>query len=317
VLRRRTFLGATFLAGLDAFGIAGSGHRALAQTLQSLPEASTAAAPSVTARRAALLRAVHQIVDIPRVLDDPLAIPILGRLQPGELQAVLDNQSRALRASVAMRSRYAEDRLGAAVARGLNQYVILGAGLDTFAYRNPHARMSLRVFEVDHPATQRMKREQLEAAGIAVPTGTTFVPIDFETETLSQQLARHGFRFDQPAFFSLLGVVTYLTDSAVMDTMRMVASCADGSEIVFSFAVPDALLTAAQRSRRERAMTAVAALGEPWITFYEPAELAQALRDNGFSSTELFAPEDANRTYFAGRVDRLRTGTGHMMSARV
>ena len=273
--------------------------------------------PSATARGAALSRAVHQIIDFPRILDDPFALSILGTLAPGELQEAVDRQSRALRASIAMRSRYAEDRLAAAVARGIRQYVILGAGLDTFAYRNPHGERGLRVFEVDHPATQRYKRERLEAARIARPPGLTFVPINFETQTLPRELAAAGFRFDQPAFFSLLGVVIYLTDAAVMETLRVVASCPAGSEIAFSFSVPDKLLTEAQQRGRVLSMARVAALGEPWITFYEPSALASTLRARGFRSTEVFAPQDANHTYFADRIDGLRISTGHMMSARV
>ena len=216
-----------------------------------------------------------------------------------------------------MRSRYAEDRLAAAVARGVRQYVILGAGLDTFAFRNPHARLGLRVFEVDHPATQRFKRERVETAGIALPAETTFVPVNFETQTLPQQLLMAGFRFDQPAFFSLLGVVIYLTDAAVMETMRAVASCAAGSEIAFSCSVTDDLLTEGQLASRQNSMARLAALGEPWITFYDPSMLAAALLDQGFSTAEVLAPSDANRIYFADRMDGLRISSGHMMSARV
>ena len=273
--------------------------------------------PSATAFGAALSRAVHQIVDYPRIFDDPLALEILGPLAPGVLQRAVDTQSRGLRASIAMRSRYAEDRLAAAVARGVRQYVLLGAGLDTFAYRNPHAEAGLRVYEVDHPATQRAKRERLAGAGIGMPPSTTFVPIDFETQTIPAQLRAAGFRFDRPAFFSMLGVVIYLTDDAVMETMRVAASCAAGTEIVFSFSVPDALLTEAQQRGRARAMAQVAKLGEPWITFYEPSRLARELRGRGFSNAELFAPEDANRTYFADRIDGLRIATAYMMAARV
>jgi methyltransferase (TIGR00027 family) len=315
-LQRRSFVVASLFGGLSALGTSCS-RRAFAQAPRDGENTFNTGGPSATARQAALLRAVHQIIDIPRVLDDPFAIPILGGLRHDELQRAVDRQSRSLRASVVMRSRYAEDRLAAAVARGVRQYVILGAGLDTFGYRNPHARTGLRVFEVDHPATQRMKRARLEAAQIALPAATTFVPVDFETQTLSQQLGAHGFRFDEPAFFSLLGVVIYLSHAAVMDTMRVVGSCAPGTEIVFSFSVPDELLTHSQEAARKRAMTLVAAVREPWITFYEPGALAQTLHACGFSSTELFAPEDANRTYFAKRLDGLRTSTGHMMSAQV
>jgi methyltransferase (TIGR00027 family) len=314
---RRIFLARSLAGGVAALAANLGLGSALAQTLEPAGTRMDAGEPSATARGAALSRAVHQIIDFPHILDDPFAISILGPLPPGELQAAVDSQSRALRASIVMRSRYAEDRLAGAVARGVRQYVILGAGLDTFACRNPHAQLGLRVFEVDHPATQRFKRERLDKSRIALPPGVTFVPIDFETQTLPQELVAAGFRFDQPAFFSLLGVVIYLTDAAVMEAMRVVGSCVAGSEIAFSFSVPDDLLTEAQQSSRERSMAIVAALGEPWITFYEPATLANALRVRGFSTTEVFAPPDANRTYFADRIDGLRISSGHMMSARV
>src|SRR5580658_731298 len=175
---------------------------------------------SRTARRVAIRRAAHQLLDHPRVLDDPLALRIIGveaceelRSNPKEHHAF----SRAFRAFMAARSRYAEDELARAVAQGVTQYgvtqyVVLGAGLDTFAYRNPHA--GLRVFEVDHPATQAWKREQLEAADIQIPSSLTFVPIDFEQQTLADGLAPSGFNPKASAFFSWLGVTPYLTREA-------------------------------------------------------------------------------------------------------
>src|SRR5271168_1087136 len=170
---------------------------------------------SRTARRVAIRRAAHQLLDHPRVLDDPLALRIIGleaaeelRTNPKEHHAF----ARAFRAFMAARSRYAEDELARAVAHGVRQYVVLGAGLDTFAYRNPHA--GLRVFEVDHPATQAWKREQLQAGEIAIPASLTFVPIDFERQTLAAGLDQAGFDTRAAAFFSWLGVTPYLTREA-------------------------------------------------------------------------------------------------------
>jgi methyltransferase (TIGR00027 family) len=259
---------------------------------------------------------VHQIVDYPRVLDDPLALPIVQA--DAWLQTAIDRQSRGMRASIVMRSRYAEDRLVAAVARGVTQYVVLGAGLDTYAYRNPFAHAGLKVFEVDHPATQRWKRERLDSIGVQVPHPLTFVPIDFETQRLPDQLARAGFRSYRPAFFSLLGVVIYLSKPAAMETMRVVAACAPQSEVVFSFSVPDSMLSEPQRAARSRSMAQVAAAGEPWLSFFEPEALAAELRTLGFGTTELFSSDDANRAYFAARSDGLRMiGPGYMMAATV
>ncbi len=275
-------------------------------------------APSVTAQGAAVLRALHQVIDYPRILDDPLALPIIGRDGERGLQAAADLQAHGLRAFVALRSRYAEDRLAAAVARGVRQYVVLGAGLDTFAYRNPHSGRGLKVFEVDHPATQRWKLARLQAAGVSVPPDLTFVPVDFETQTLRGQLQRTGFRFNDPAFFSMLGVVVYLTESAVMQTMRFVSEGATGTEIVFEFSLPESRLTEAARLSRERSIARMVALGEPWLTFFEPESLADGLRAAGFNGVDMLQPADANVTYFSGRVDRLRIGgSGYIAAAQV
>jgi methyltransferase (TIGR00027 family) len=218
---------------------------------------------------------------------------------------------RVLRAGVAIRSRYAEDRLAAAVARGVAQYVLLGAGLDSFAYRNPFPE--LRVFEVDHPSTQARKRDRLRAAGIASPPGPTFVPIDFERETIVAALAAHGFDAHAPAFVAWLGVTIYLQRAAVLRTLAWAASLAAGSEIVFTYSVPRAAPSAAWSALAARAE----GHGEPWTTFFEPDELAAELRALGFVDLEDLAPEDAVARYCRGRGDGLRPGGwGHLMSAR-
>ena len=266
--------------------------------------------PSATAEGAALLRAAHQILDEPRVLDDPLALRILGAkresMRRADAQPLEAHELRALRAFVVMRSRYAEDRLREAVGRGVRQYVLLGAGLDTFAYRNPHP--DLRVFEVDHAATQAWKRERLRDAGIAMPSSVTFVAADFERQTLADVLGSTDLDRVRPTFFSWLGVTVYLSRHAVMETLRFVASAtAAGSEIVFSFAVSPSPLA-----------EHTAALGEPWRTFFDPPALAEELRRIGFGGVETLGPEEANRRYFANRADGLRVaGSGHLMAARV
>ncbi len=268
--------------------------------------------PSTTARRVAMLRAAHQILDDPKVLDDPIALRIIDPATEVALRGRLPDfrtpRLQLLRASMVMRSRYAEDRLAEAVARGVRQYVILGAGLDTFPYRNPFPESALHVFEVDYPATQVWKRRRLEAAGLAIPPTLTFVPIDFERETLENGLAGAGFRRDQPTFFSWLGVTMYLSREAVTRTLEWVAAgTPSGSEIVFSYVVSASPL--AQRA---------AALGEPWKTYFDPPALMSDLTRMGFGQVEDFGPEEANRRYFANRADGLHIGgTGRHMAARV
>lgn len=275
--------------------------------------------PSKTAFRVALRRAGHQILDDPRVFADPLALAIVGA-DAGELRSDETSQSRisrVMRAFMAVRSRYAEDGLAAAFEAGTREYVVLGAGLDTFAYRNPYP--GLRVFEVDHPATQGWKRRRLEAAGIAIPESMTFAPVDFERQTLAEGLAQAGFQRDQKAFFSWLGVVPYLTRSAALETLRFVASLPPGSEIAFDYARPPESLDPVSRQAVEALAARVAAAGEPFQTFFDPAELEAELRPMGFASFESLGSEEINARYFSGRSDGLRVGggAGRLMKARV
>ena len=300
------------LAGLAQLGVAGTAWAATRMD---------AGAPSETALGAAKLRAVHQILEYPRILHDPFALPILGPGGEAELRAVLAQYQlpfpRGMRAAMVLRSRYADDRFYAATRRGVRQYVVLGAGLDTFAYRNQYPDHMLQVFEIDHPATQAWKRARLREMHIPVPVSLRFAPVDFERQSLAEELSRAGFRRDRPAFFSWLGVSMYLTEGAVMATLRFVASLAPGSEIVFDFTVPASSRSPAGQAARAAAAAYVAKLGEPWITFFEPPALIERLQKSGFGQTEFLAPAEANRRYFAGRSDGFRAAGSHLMAALV
>ena len=164
---------------------------------------------SKTALGVAIRRAAHQLMDQPPVLDDPIALQLIGSAYPRHMERASHRVARDFRAFMAVRSRYVEDKLAEAVQQGTRQYVVLGAGLDTFAYRNRFP--SLRVFEVDFPATQEWKKQMLARALIAVPAGLTFVPLDFEHHTLAEGLRDAGFDTREPAFFGWLGVIPYLT----------------------------------------------------------------------------------------------------------
>ncbi len=275
---------------------------------------------SRTARRVAIRRAAHQLLDHPRVLDDPLALRIIGAEAAEELRSNPKEHhafSRAFRAFMAARSRYAEDELACAVARSVRQYVVLGAGLDTFGYRNPHA--GLRVFEVDHPATQAWKRERLQEAGIAVPAALTFVPVDFERQTLAEGLRLAGFDLSASAFFSWLGVTPYLTHEACVSTLSFVAKMPAGGGVVFDFAVDPALLNAGQRQALGALSERVARYGEPFQLFFDPRKLQEELKGMGFQRTECLQGKELNARYFKDRDDGLlvRGGLGHLMAAWV
>jgi methyltransferase (TIGR00027 family) len=324
-LSRRAFLGSLVAGGLGAamtdLGLA------MAQTDApvALPKnnANTRmdeGRPSVTAQFAAVLRAAHQLLDDPKILDDPLALRIIGGQAEARVRSSLDKFQvmPSLRALVVLRSRYAEDELARAVMRGVRQYVILGAGLDTFPYRNPHRVSNLRLFEVDHPATQRWKRSRLREAAIAIPDNLTFAPIDFERQTLLEGLRAAGFQAGQPAFFSLLGVVIYLSKEAVTETLKCIASLSPGNEIVFDYSIPASALNDRERSPREALAKRAAAIGEPWITYFDPDYLTGELSRLGFKYVDDLGPDEANDRYFKGRSDGLRVSvSSHLMKARV
>jgi len=281
------------------------------------------AIPSRTALSVALRRAAHQIYDSPVVFDDPIAVALLGATYAEELKRTPLRPDRpfsiALRAFLVARSRYAEDNLRIAVEGGVEQYVLLGAGLDTFAYRNPFAAQSLRVFEVDHPATQAWKRDLLESASIAIPADTAFVAVDFEGQTLADQLRQAGFRPDEPAFFSWLGVVPYLTDPAFHGTVSFVATMPPETGVVFDYAVGPASLTPGERAALGALARRVSAAGEPFQLFFQPDDLPQRLARAGFRHIEDLGRDQINARYFAAREDGMcvRGNHGHLLCARV
>jgi methyltransferase (TIGR00027 family) len=270
--------------------------------------------PSYTAMRAAAHRAAHQVVDEGRVFADPLALPVLGEAP----EAVFGDQlqrpaTQSMRFLIAARSRFAEESLAAAVGCGVRQYVLLGAGLDTFAHRNPFAHVGLRVFEVDHPATQGWKRVRLAEAGLTPPPSLTFAPVDFERQTLAEGLAAAGFDATQPAFFAWLGVVIYLTSAAVLETLRFVGALPLGSEVVFDYGVPRSAYPAAQRDYHARRDARMAALGEPWITRFDPAEIAVELTALGFDELEDLEPREIARRFLG--VEQPDSPGPHLMRA--
>jgi methyltransferase (TIGR00027 family) len=281
------------------------------------------ARPSRTALRVAMHRAAHQVFDHPRVLDDPIARAIIGPEAAAELDAAQarygEHVARNLRAFMAVRSRFAEDQLSASIERGVTQYVILGAGLDTFAYRNPHSEKSLRVFEVDYPATQEWKRGRLAAAGIAIPASVTYAPVDFERQTLSDGLRTAGFDPAKESFFSWLGVTMYLSLEAVMDTFQFIASTPVEGGVVFDYAVNRASLDPSAQVALDKLSGRVAAAGEPFQTFFDPAALADRLRRTGFRSVEDLGAEEINSRYFKDRSDGLSVAgrIGRLMNATI
>ena len=290
---------------------------------------------SLTAIGAARMRAAHLLLDDdPKIFRDDFALRFSGcesevslredtssglaeiaaKVGPEVAQRVL----QAGRAVMIMRSRYTEDALSQAIANGITRYVILGAGLDSFAWRHPQLASRVEVVEVDHPSSQQCKRRRLHELGIDQPPNLKLLPIDFETQTLLGGFRDGGYPLDKPAFFSWLGVTQYLTRETVLDTCKQVATLGSGTEISFMFVVQQSLLAHGDQRSLAMAAAAAAARGEPWLTFFEPDELTWQLHELGLTRVEHFSPEEANIRYFAGRRDGLHVpGVEHVMLARV
>jgi methyltransferase (TIGR00027 family) len=273
---------------------------------------------SKTALGVAIRRAAHQLMDRPPVLDDPIALRLVGPGYRGKIGRASHPVGRDLRAFMAVRSRYVEDQLAEFVARGGSQYVVLGAGLDTFAYRNPYP--GLRIFEVDFPATQQDKRAMLAEAAIAVPGNLTFVPLDLEHHTLAEDLAAAGFDAGWPAFFGWLGVIPYLPRETFRATLGTIARLPAGSGVGFDYAIAPETLSAVGRTAFDALAERVAAAGEPFQLFFTPEEIEAELRRAGFQRFEQLDYRELNERYFRDRADGLKlsaVGLGMLATAWV
>jgi len=263
-------------------------------------------------------RAAHQLMDHPPVLNDPIAVRIVGQDFARDMERAQHKVARDFRAFMAVRSRFVEDQLAQAVARGLTQYVVLGAGLDTFAWRNPFP--ALRVFEVDFPATQEWKRQMVAEAGLDLPAELTFVPLDFEHQTLAAGLTESGLDAGLPAFFGWLGVVPYLTLDAFRATIRDIARMPGGSGVGFDYGLSPKVLGPLHRLALKALSDRVAAAGEPFKLLLTPEEVERELRDAGFKRIEQRNSRELNALYFAGRSDGLKLpepGLGMLATAWV
>lgn len=271
--------------------------------------------PSRTARAAAIHRAVHQVLDQGRIFADPLAIRILGEdIEALVREAEQDPHRRLTRLFIAFRTRFAEDALVAAVPRGIRQLVALGAGLDTYAYRGA-MRDRLRIFEVDHPATQGWKRQRLAEAGIPLPPTVTFAPADFERESLAKGLNAAGFDPAQPSFFTWLGIVPYLTEEATLATLSYIASLPAGAEVVFDYSNPPDSLPPESREVHDRNAARVASIGEPWGSYDDSHALACRIQKLGFTELEDLGPSQLIARYLPRRSGSAPATGGHVVRA--
>jgi methyltransferase (TIGR00027 family) len=277
--------------------------------------------PSRTLLGTAIRRAQHQVLDTPLIFEDPIILDLLPELTDpvalAEFRSFGEPVQVLLRSLFAMRSRFAEDRLAEAIRRGVRQYVVVGAGLDTFPWRQPESARDMVIFAADHPASLIWTHRRLRDRGLARPPNLTHVPVDLEDCRLGDSLAACGFDHDTASFCSVLGVVQYLSDSAIDALLRFVASLKTGSEIAFSFVTPDEELDGEDLEITIRSVARTTALGEPWKTRLQPQELLQRLTGLGFSNVFHLTPELAQARYFAGRTDGLRAPRWEQLIAAV
>jgi len=275
------------------------------------------------AEQTALFRAAHQVLDDdPKILLDPLAVTLLGA---DTQKRINDNRDLYTKPHIAkartfaiLRSRYTEDELSAAIDRGITQYVILGAGLDTSPYRSGHPSERVDTYEVDHPDTQRWKLDRLAQAQIPIRENLRHVAIDFEQQSLTEGLAKSDFDFGRPAFFSWLGVTYYLRPESVQIMFEQIASSAPSSQLVLDFVVDDSVLDEAGRADVATISDYAEQRQEPWLSRYSPVDLQDILRRAGFEDIEYFSHDLATARYLQGRSDGLAMHPAiQMMSAVV
>lgn len=265
-------------------------------------------APDNTAVRVALWRALHALADAaPPVIDDQLGLALADPPADWRDRPDMSGFTRPFRASIVARARFVEDRVQAEVARGVAQYVILGAGLDTFAQRHAALADRLRVFEIDQPGPQAWKRQRLDALGLGVPENLRLVPVDFERgDAWLAALTAAGFDAARPAVVASTGVSMYLSRDAIAATLRQVAGLAAGSTLVMSFMLPLELAPPEVRPGVEAAARGAAAQGTPFLSFFTPADLLDLARACGFAAPQHVSADALAARYFADRRDGLR-----------
>jgi methyltransferase (TIGR00027 family) len=263
--------------------------------------------PSQTLLRSAIRKAAHQLLDEPRIFNDPIVVGLVPEVSE---QATLDDPAapdpKLFRCLFAMRSQFGEERLAQAAGRGVRQYVMVGAGLDTFPWRQPDYAKNMQIFAADHPASLAWTQQRFRERGFSAPSNLNFVPVDLEELRLGEQLAACGFDRGTSTFCSVLGVTQYLSDEAVAALLKFASSLEMGSEIVFSFVAPDEQLVGDDLRGAVYSVARTAALGEPWKSRLSAADLVGRLDNLGFSQVFHLTPELARQRYFEGRKDILK-----------
>jgi len=269
-------------------------------------------APDSTAARTALWRALHLQVDAkPYILEDEIGLKLLA--PPAGWQERPDMKfTKRLRASILARARFIEDLIIEQSKQGIRQYVILGAGLDSFAQRRPAIASQLQIFEIDQPNTLAWKQERLVALGFPIPHYLHFVPVNFEVSSWWEELLKAGFDLHQPAVVVCTGVTLYLTQEAITATLKQLAALAPHSKLAITFYLPIHLLDEEDQSMQEMAEKGAEAAGTPFVSFFAPAEIISLAHEAGLQDVHIQSTKDMEQRYFSGRADQLLPASGEV-----
>lgn len=269
--------------------------------------------PDHTAVRVALWRALHvQIDPPPHVIEDEIGFRLIAPGDDWRDRPDMDPEgTKYMRASIVARARFIEDLVAEELGHGVRQYVILGAGLDTFSIRRQETAAKLKIFEIDQPATLAWKEQRMIDLGFGIPKSLRFVPVDFETAPpWWTELTRAGFDASQPAVVACTGVTLYLTREAILATLRQIAGFAPGSKLAMTFILPPDLLEAEEKPMLQKAEKGARSAGTPFISFFSPGDMLALARQAGFKDVKIISGHDLARRYFAGRTDSLSPSNG-------
>lgn len=269
-------------------------------------------APDNTAVRTALWRALHVQADAkPLILEDEIGLKLIA--PPDGWQQRPDMKfTKRLRASIIARARFIEDLIIEQSQKGISQYVILGAGLDTFAQRRPDIASQLQIYEIDQPETLAWKRQRLIELGFGVPDYLHFVPVNFETSSWWKELLNAGFDINKPAVVACTGVSLYLTKEAIISTLNQIASLATGSKLAMTFYLPIELLEKEDQPMQEIAEKGAKETGTPFISFFTSDEILAMANDAGFKDVKTISTKDMEELYFKDRTDELIPSSGEI-----
>jgi methyltransferase (TIGR00027 family) len=269
--------------------------------------------PDSTAVRVALWRAMHVQVDsAPHVLEDEIGIKLVDPPANWRERPDMHPQgTRGYRASIVGRARFIEDLVDEKLKRGINQYIILGAGLDTFVQRRPKIASHMKVFEVDQPSTSEWKRHRLVELGYGVPENLRLVPVDFEAgDSWLEKLKANSFDVSKPAVVASTGVAMYLTKETNFTTLQQIATLASGSTLAMTFMLPVAMVDKDEQAQYQMVCERAKASGTPFLSFFEPSEILELAKKAGFKNVQHVSKDDMVRRYFAGRSDGLKPSSG-------